>query len=68
MAIKIKLVRDNEPVFFYRESHDQVLEHDRDTSNLVIDPEQLWIKRAIQQLQAEIRNQEIAELRKRYNL
>lgn len=68
MAIKIKLVRDNEPVFYYRESQDQVLEHDRDTSNLVIDPEQLWIKRAIQQLQAEIRNQEIAELRKRYNL
>lgn len=68
MAIKIKLVRDNEPVFFYRESQDQVLEHDRDTSNLVIDPEQLGIKRAQQQLQAEIRNQKIAELRKRYNL
>lgn len=68
MGIKIKLVRDNEPVFFYNEPVDLVPVKPQDLNNIVIDPEQLWIKRAIQQLQAEIRNQEIAELRKRYNL
>ena len=39
-----------------------------DAQVIVTDPEELWIKRAIQQLQAEIRQQEIEELRRKYNL
>ena len=68
MGIKIKLVRDNEPVLYYREPVDLVPVIPTDTSDLVTDAEQLWIKRAIQQLKAEIRQQEIEELRRKYNL
>lgn len=68
MGIKIKLVRDDEPVFYYREPVDLVPVQPEDTSDLVTDAEELWIKRAIQQLKAEIRRQEIEELKRKYNL
>jgi len=68
MGIKIKLVRDNEPVFFYSEPVDLVPVKPQDLTTIVVDPRQLEIKRSLQRLRAEIRNQEIAELRKRYNL
>ena len=68
MGIKIRLVRDNEPVFYYREPIDLVPVKPQDLNNIVVDPRQLEIKRSLQRLRAEIRNQEIEQLRKRYNL
>jgi len=62
------MIREGEPVFYRREPVDLVPVIPADTSDLVTDPEQLGIKRAQQQSQARIRRQEIAELRKRYNL
>lgn len=68
MGIKIKQIRETEPVFYYRKTIDLVPRQPDDAQVIVTDPEELWIKRAIQQLQAEIRQQEIEELRRKYNL
>lgn len=68
MTIKIKLIRDTEPVYSVRESQEPMPAPAPDHSDLVLDREQLKIRRTIQQLQAEIRQQEIVELKRRYGL
>jgi len=68
MTIKIKLIRDTEPVYSMRECQEPVPAQSPDHSDLVLDREQLKIRRKIQLLRAEIRQQEIAELKRKYNL
>lgn len=68
MTIKIKLIRDTEPVYSMHECQESVPAQSPDHSDLVLDREQLKHRRTIQQLQAEIRQQEFAELKRKYNL
>jgi len=67
MGIKIKMIRDGEPHYYYQEPVQAVPEVDpAEGSDLVINGEQLWLKRAMQQLKNEIRRQELETIKRKY--
>lgn len=67
MSIKIKMIRDGELHYHYGEntkSKSQV--QTQSPSDLVSDPEELKIRRILQQLKAELRQQELEEIKRKY--